>query len=193
MDATAAEGLFKPVAAIVGDEAAPDVCWAADYFIASWMGRGGQAGTAGEFEGGMSVRWSATGGDSCRRFRSATETLDAWCTALRDWNFVTVDAFEFLETVKDLPSHGLYLDPPWPGPGDGYRHTFGEREQRALAKELAGFENTRVVVRYGEHPLIREIYPASRWNWIRQTSKSQAGGAVEEVLILNGPSFAEAA
>jgi DNA adenine methylase len=166
----------------------PDIAWAYDYFLCCWMGRGGKAGTDGEFKQGMSVRWNANGGDSCTRFRSARESLDAWCGSLRNWNFVVQDAFEFLANAKDSIGHGLYVDAPWPEAGDVYRHKFDEAKQRALAERLRSFRKTRVVIRYGIHPLIEEIYPRSCWNWIEQTSRSQANGSVNEVLILNSAS-----
>ena len=169
----------------------PDVAWAFDYFVCCWMGRGGNAGTATEFRQSMSFRWNANGGDSCTRFRSAADSLDAWHQALRPWNFVTMDALAFLADCQDEEGHGIYPDAPWPGPGDKYAARFSERQQRDLAKELARFKKARVVIRFGDHPLIRELYPEDRWNWLRQTSRAQSNGDVPEVLILNGPSFGE--
>ncbi len=179
----AASGLFSSGKAHDGT---PSVNWAYDYFICCWMGRGGNAGTDSEFTQGMSVRWNANGGDSCTRFRSAADSLDAWTAALKPWNFVTQDCFEFLDNAsKDDDGHGLYCDPPWPGPGDKYTHRFGEAQQRRLADVLGAYARTRVVIRFGDHPLIRELYPSPQWKWIEQTSKGQAGNDVNEVLILN--------
>lgn len=56
--------------------------------------------------------------------------------------------------------------------------------QRQLAERLAGFEHSPVVVRYGDHPLIRELYPDDRWRWVEQASKDMHGGEVAEVLIV---------
>jgi hypothetical protein len=56
--------------------------WAADYFAACWMGRGGHAGKRGEFDQSLSLRWTSSGGDSAVRFRSATESLRDWHRAL---------------------------------------------------------------------------------------------------------------
>jgi DNA adenine methylase len=50
-----------------------------------------------------------------------------------------------------------------------------------------------VVVRFGDHPLIRELYPESHWTWVRQTSRAQSNDDVREVLLLNGRSYMEAA
>ena len=164
----------------------PSLEWAWAYFVSSWATAGGRSGRKGEFDQGLSYRWNASGGDSCKRFRSATESLAAWSAALRPWNFVCIDAFEFLDNVKDQAEHGVYADPPWPDDGAGYKHTFTEAQQRRVADKLASFIHARVVVRYGDHPLIRELYPESRWHWVRQNSRAQSNEGVAEVLIING-------
>jgi len=165
---------------------APEVSWAADYFASCWMGRGGHAGKCGEFDQGLSLRWTSSGGDSAVRFRSAVESLRDWHRALRNWSFTCIDAFDFLDKVRDADGHGLYVDAPWPDAGDDYRHTFTREQQARLAEALAKFTLTRVVVRYGDHPLIRELYPVPRWSWLEQTSRNQRNGATAEVLIVNG-------
>ena len=170
----------------VGD--APDVAWAADYFAACWMGRGGHAGKRREFDQSLSLRWTSTGGDSAVRFRSAIESLRAWHRALRNWSFSCVDAFEFLDNVRDAEGHGLYVDAPWPDLGGAYRHGFRPDQQARLAEALTRFTRTRVVVRYGDHPLVCELYPQPRWTWLMQTSRNQRNGATAEALIINrGP------
>jgi hypothetical protein len=155
------------------------------------MGRGGKAGSKGEFNQGLSVRWEAGGGDSATRFRSAVESLTEWSEALLPWNFQVLDAFEFLDKCKDRPRHGLYVDAPWPDAGDKYTHRFDERQQRKLAGALGAYRETRVVIRYGDHPLIRELYPESEWTWLRQASRKQSNDECEEVLIINGPSYSK--
>lgn len=155
------------------------------YFICCWMGRGGNAGKEDEFEGGLSHRWMTGGGDSAVRFRSATESLAAWDDIMPRWTFICVCAFEFLKEAKerDQPESGLYLDPPWPKDGDGYKHKFSEADHRRLAVMLSEFKETRVVIRYGDCPLIRELYPESRWNWQLIEGRTQGNNAKAEVLI----------
>lgn len=165
---------------------APDVAWAADYFAACWMGRGGQAGKRGEFDQTLSLRWTSTGGDSAVRFRSAIDSLRDWHRALRNWSFTCTGAFEFIDKVQDADGHGLYVDAPWPDAGEEYRHSFTREQQGRLAEALARFTRTRVAVRYGDHPLIRELYPPPRWTWLGQTSRTQRNGEIAEVLIVNG-------
>jgi DNA adenine methylase len=167
-----------------------DFEWAADYFVSSWMGRGGNAGTDKEFEGGISVRFNAGGGDSATRFRSATRSLEAWHKELtRDGvNFTTLDAFEFLSKCNDLPKHAIYVDAPsWIGAADIYVHKFTEADHRRLAKRLGEFRQSRVVVRYGDAPLIRELYPVERWDVREQTGRTQGNNELRELLIVNRP------
>lgn len=167
--------------------------WAYHYFVASWMTRGGKMGTKGEFDQGLSVRWKSGGGDSVVRFRSATESLAEWQKVMQRCTFHTLDAFDFLAECKkvvkgeprDINANGIYCDAPWPQDGARYTHRFPESMQRRLAKVLAEFEHTRIVVRYGDHPLIRELYPAPRWKWHPLTSRTQANEAKAEVLITN--------
>lgn len=181
-------GLFQTVASSV-----PDLRWARDYFIACWMSRGGNAGKATEFTQGHAVRWSSGGGGSTVRFRSAIESLEAWHRVLLRWDFVVEDCFEFLRRVHDQPNHGLYLDPPWPDLGAEYKHKFDYSQQYRLKDVLDSFKHSRIVLRYNDHPLVRELYPEGRWTWIRNTSRNQSNNDVSEVLIINGPSYMEAA
>lgn len=166
----------------------PDLQWATDYFAACWMGRGGHAGTKREFEQTLSLRWTSSGGDSTVRFHGAIESLRDWHKSLRIWSFTCIDAFEFIDKVRDAEGHGLYVDAPWPDAGDGYRHGFTRDQQARLAETLGRFHHTRVVVRYSDHPLIRELYPATHWTWLTQTGRNQHNGAMTEVLIVNGRS-----
>jgi hypothetical protein len=58
-----------------------------------------------------------------------------------------------------------------------------------LAGVLASFERARVVCRFYDHPLIRELYPRELgWVWRRFTGRKQSNAQAPEVLILNGPS-----
>lgn len=159
--------------------------WAYHYFIASWMGRGGRGGTKGEFDGGLSVRWKSTGGDSCKRFQSATEALAEWQTVMRRCTFHCMDAFDFIAecSKRDIPENGIYCDPPWPDDGDKYTHVFEESHQVHLSLVLGAFEKTRIVVRLNDHQLVRDLYPEPAWTWHRLESRTQANEAKQEVLL----------
>ena len=173
-----------------GELDAPDVGWAADYFVACWMGRGGYAGREGELSQSISVRWTASGGSSAKRWRSAVESLPAWGRVLDRWQFVCMDAFEALDSLRKKQKRaGLYLDPPWRFQGDRYCHPFTDAHHRRLARKLNSIEGYRIVVRYGDDPLIRELYSDPKWRWVESVTTNQQGGNVREVLIVNGPSL----
>ena len=170
----------------------PNLTWAWAYFVCSWMTRGGKMGSRGEFDQGLSIRWKSTGGDSVTRFRNATEGLAEWSKVMRRCTFTTLDALEFLAECKkrDVPENGVYVDAPWPDAGDKYVHQI---DQLALARLLASFERTKIVVRFGDHPLVRELYPADRWVWNLLTSRTQANQEQAEVLLTNRLSAADSA
>jgi DNA adenine methylase len=164
----------------------PCLGWAVNYFVCAWMARNGTAGTEGEFRAGMSTRWTANGGDSAVRFRNAAASLEQWSEVMRRCTFVKFDVFAFLAGVKDQVGHGVYLDPPFPGPGDDYKHKFDEASQRKLSAMLAGFKNCRIVCRFYDHPLVRELYPESAWMWHRpEGGRKQTNEAAPEVLLVN--------
>lgn len=167
--------------------------WAADYFIACWLGMGGHSGKRTEFNQNLSVRWNSGGGDSCGRFRTAIDVLDDWHRVLRPWSFTTLDALVFLDEWEDAPGHGLYVDAPWPGAGAEYKHRFDDTQQIRLHDRLAEMKHTRIVIRFNDHPLIRQIYKQPRWHWIENTTRNQQNKAVREVLILSGPSLGQTA
>jgi DNA adenine methylase len=157
--------------------------WALDYFVTAWMARNGTAGTDAEFKAGMSIRWKPGGGDSAVRFRSATESLRDWMRVLRKATFTTLDVFAFLAKCKDEDGHGLYCDPPFPGPGDAYKHTFTEADHWKLSERLSSLGRCRVVCRFYDVPLIRKFYPESVWVWNYFVGRKQTNDAAPEVLL----------
>lgn len=163
----------------------PDFTAARDYFLCAWMTRNGTAGTDAETTAALSVRWDAGGGDSVVRFRSAVESLREWRGILARCSFSTLDVFAFLDKVKDRPTHGIYLDPPFPGPGDAYRHKLTEAHQHQLAARLGSLAHCRVVARFYDHPLIRHLYPEPFWVWHHLAGgRTQANNAAPEVLLI---------
>lgn len=175
--------------------------WAYNYFITGWMGRSAASGTDGEFKGKLSTRYNAGGGGSNTRFRSTIESLEAWHNEVKRWEWECLDCFEMLGKIKDPeqkkdqppPVYGkdkaIYVDAPWPEQGDGYRHKFTERHQRQLADKLSAYKYVRIVARYGDHPLIRDLYSDPHWTIIESTSRDQANQSVPELLIVNGGVF----
>lgn len=174
----------------------PDVEWAADYFVCCWMGRGGYSGRGGELSQSIAVRYTASGGSSAKRWRSAIESLPAWGAVLARWQFICYDGFDLasrLKPVEPAQKAGVYADPPWVDAGDEYSHRFAATDHVRLAREMHRLSDDgyRVVVRYGDDPLIRALYAPDRWRWVEAATRNQSNGEVAEVLIVNGPSFTE--
>lgn len=174
-------------------QAEPDLWWAEDYFVSAWMSRSHSAGSEDEFSSGMSIRWNASGGDSAVRFSNAVRSIPPWRRALKHTSFSTIDALAFHQRCKDEDGHGIYDDPPFPGPGDRYKFKVDENFQRNLAKEASRFKKTRVVMRFYDHPLIRELYPQNHWTWIFDKGRNQVNEETPEVLLVNGRIFRGAA
>lgn len=164
---------------------------AENYFVAAWMGRNGEAGADSEFKSGLSVRWNAGGGDSVVRFRNAVDGLREWGEVFKRCTFIVLDVFKFLAKCKDLAGHGIYLDPPFPDAGDDYSHKFTEKQHCDLAATLAVFRNARIVCRFYDHPLIRELYPESRWEWNHFKGRKQSNAVGPEVLLTNRATASE--
>lgn len=159
---------------------ATSLAWA--YWTQCWLGRKGKAGTAGEGEGMPSVRKTNSGGSNATRLRSAASDLPTWCRQFERCEFVCRDFRDLLEDVADKPKCGLYIDAPsWPGSNIKYVHSFTDADHRDLRDSLLRFEDTKVVVRYGEHPLIRDLYTG--WQFVEATSRNQVGNSVDEVWI----------
>lgn len=164
----------------------PDV--AAMYFMTSWMGRNGVAGTNSEAaNGSLSVRWKPTGGSSAKRWTTALQSLrDWWVPIMQRTTFIIDDAFDVLPKVADRDDCGLYCDPPWVVQGARYAFGFDEADHQMLAAAVARFEHTTVVLRYGDHPLIRGLYAdTNRWLIREIDSRNTGGNDVAELMITN--------
>jgi DNA adenine methylase len=181
-------------------EGCGDVERAADYFTAAWMGRNGTAGSRSEADSGLALRSCGHGGDPTTRYRSACESLEAWGAQFRRCSFARESCWETLPRVRNRalalikqnkpPKLGVYADPPWVDEGDAYIHPFTTEDHRRLAAELRRMpEGVRVVVRYGDHPLVRDLYEG--WTFVGRETRNQRNGKVTEVLIINGPSLTE--
>ena len=154
------------------------------YFITQWIGRSGNGSTPKELEGNISTRWTASGGDSNTRFRSATNAIHDFAREFRRCSFVCLDFRKFLEQVNDSETTGLYLDAPWPDAGDEYLHPFTEQDQNELWGALSRFRNARIVLRFGEHGKIRSLYrEQDGWRWIEASGRTQGNSKQTEWFI----------
>ena len=206
-----AESLHAESAALIRSEPSPgrlDPGRAYHYFVASWIGRNGVAGTAST-NNGFCVRWTANGGHGAKRFDGAVRSIPAWRRRLANVTILKRDAFEVLEKLEDGPGASVYVDPPYLsqtrsanagfGRGHGsslYVHEFAIGDHERLAEALSRFRRARVVVSYYDHPELERLYPT--WTKRRiEVSKAMAHQGRRgkndtkaiEVLLLNGPSL----
>jgi DNA adenine methylase len=201
----AAAALCEPAPG--GDGVDPERAYA--YFLASWLGRNGVAGTTvgGPRGAGHSfcVRFTANGGQPAKRLGSAVDSIPAWRRRLRGVTILRRDGFEVLAKVDDADGVAIYVDPPYlretrsgfqgAGGTSRYLHEFRPEDHARLAGALARFRRARVVVSYYDHPRLAELYPG--WSVRRfdvnkaVANASKRGGKGDaravEVLLVNGP------
>lgn len=157
-----------------------DRAWA--FWAMCWVGRKGKGGT--KHQGGMpSIRRTGKGGTNATRIRAAANDLYEWAEQFERCEFESVCFRELLPKVADITECGVYMDPPWVGAGRNYKHPFTEQDHRDLAELAKRFNAATVVVRYGDAPLIRELYHG--WNFIQSESRDQCNVTKGEVWIVN--------
>lgn len=180
----------------------PDkVEWAWAFFVTSWLGPNGMAGT--EHAPRFCVRWGPGGGDPAKRLASAIESLPWMMSRLRRFTITERDAFDVLESLHDVPGMAIYCDPPYTletRKAGAYRHDFedhagatllgGHDDHDRLAASLARFRHARVVVSYEDCPRVRALYQG--WTVIEKTQHKNTGNAsggsatAPEILLVNG-------
>lgn len=185
------------------------------YFLASWMGRNGTAGTA-RLDYQIAVRWTKGGGSPTVRFRNAIESIPWWHDRLRNVVILRRDAFDIMDRFEDCEGTVIYADPPYAtetrgdgksvknGRGGKYLHEFDHvstlfgNDHSRLAEILRGYRHARIVVSYYDCEQIRDLYRG--WTFIDCTMNKQlhaqnGRGArkkiAPEVLIVNGPALEE--
>lgn len=186
------------------------------YFLASWMGRNGTAGTE-RLDYQISVRWTKSGGSPTVRFSNAVDSLPAWHRRLKNVVILRRDSFKILDRFEDVAGTVIYADPPYAdetrangdprnGGGGRYLHEFehssaggmfgGTDDHERLAEILRGYRHARIIVSYYDCPRVRELYKG--WTFIEKTMQknlhAQNGRGARpkeapEVLIINGPSL----
>lgn len=170
------------------------------YFIISWQGRNGVAGTE-RMNYQPAIRWTSGGGHGAVRFRGAVDSIPAWRRRLRDITIVQRDMFEVLAKIEDQPGTVIYIDPPYLRDGDArsgacaYQHEFAPRQHVRLRDSLLRYEHVRIVISYYENAVLREWYAgwtfidlATQKNLHVQNRRGEGTCDSPEVLIINGPS-----
>jgi DNA adenine methylase len=171
------------------------------YFIVSWQGRNGAAGTK-RVNYQPSIRWTGGGGHSAIRYTNAVRSIPAWRRRLADVSILQRDIFDVLPKIADEAGTSIYIDPPYLRDGTSrtgsceYLHEFNPADHEKLASTLCRFKSARVVVSYYDHPLLRDYYPG--WTLVDCTTQKnlhvqnrRGVGRCEapEVLLINGPSL----
>lgn len=196
------------------DNTEPHTSWAYHYFIASWMGRNGIAGTA-RINYQIATRWTKGGGSGPLRFRNAVDSIPDWCDRLRNVHILRRDLFDVLTKIEDAEGVAIYCDPPYlpdtvasnskylcgfddvvdfmPSDGGPIRRI---SKHELLALQLAQFKKARVVVSYYASPLLANLYPGwtvldcSRHKHLHtQNKRGSKRREAPEVLLINGPAF----
>lgn len=170
----------------------PDVDAAYDYFLCSWLGRNGVAGTS-SYNQGFCVRYTANGGHSAKRWRSAIESIPAWWERLQNVTILCRDAFEVIGKIDDAPRTAIYVDPPYVRKGAKYIHDFRPEDHGRLADVLRRFKKSRVVVSYYDEPELAGWYEGWRKVPLKATkalvAQNMRGKAADvkapEVLLIN--------
>jgi DNA adenine methylase len=170
----------------------PDVIRAEAYFIASWTGMNGVAGTRST-NTNFCKRFTAEGGSPTVRFRRAVESIPWWHDRLRNVMVLSEDAFGLLDRIGDEDGTVIYCDPPYVKKSTSYRHDFKTEDHARLGEALRRFKKTRVVVSYYDDPLLKDIYPAPKWRWERievsralaVSSQGRVRTPATELLLIN--------
>jgi DNA adenine methylase len=178
----------------------PSVDWAYHYFIASWMGRNGVAGTS-RINYQIATRWTQGGGSGPLRFKSAVASIPGWWQRLRNIHVLRRDVFHCLEQIEDASGVAIYTDPPYllttrSGRSSRYVHDFTDADHERLATALCRFRHARVVTSYYADPRLSSWYPGwtmvdcSRQKHLHVQNKRGMGRfEAPEVLLINGAAY----
>lgn len=155
-----------------------DAAWA--FWALCWVGRKGKGGTKSQ-GGKPSIRRTADGGNNASRLQAAADDLREWAQHFTRCEWECQDFRVLLPKVADKPKCAIYVDPPWDGPGDKYLHRFDRQSHVDLRNLLERFTETAILVRYGDTPLIRELY--HDWEIHEAESRDQANQMKGELWI----------
>lgn len=169
-----------------------------------WLGMNGYAGLETKSNTGYARRYGPGGGSQAARWNSLKESIPYFAERLRTVDIWNIDIRKALPKIQDRPGTAIYLDPPYVVKSDRYKFDFapigddqdkaeaeGRMTHRCLARMADQFERARVVISYYDHPALRELYPAGRWEWIECSTRKNLGNSsgaasvAPEVLLVN--------
>lgn len=192
---------FRDALAVVRLESPPpagspliDIDRAYCYFIASWQGMNGVAGTSA-YNTNFARRFSSLGGDTGARWSGAVRSIPGWRKRLERVQVLSSDGIELCERIEDREGTVIYCDPPYLVKGAKYLHDFADADHLRLAEALRRFRKTRIVVSYYEDPRLAGLYPG--WSvrsldmaksMVNSGMRDQKGATrAPEILVVNGP------
>lgn len=194
-----AEALFRESLAALRAGPAPDVNGppsidrAYHFFLCSWLGVNGVAGTK-RVASSFARRFNSGGGAAGGRFAAAVDSLPAWHDRLRRVEIYSGCGLELCERIEDRAGTAVYADPPYLVKGDKYLHDFAPADHERLASALRRFKLTRVVVSYYDRADLAALYPgwevrklAARKNMANSFAHHYGRIEAPEVLIINRP------
>lgn len=172
----------------------PDVGRAFAYFVASWQGMNGLAGTE-KGSRTFARRYTSTGGDPATRWSAAVRSIPWWRRRIEKVQVLRSCGIMLAGKIEDREGTVIYADPPYLKKGASYLHDFIPSQHVELAEALGRFRKTRVVVSYYDDPELMRLYPG--WTvkplggskGLANASKRDATGATAatEVLLINHP------
>ncbi len=131
------------------------------YFVASWQGVNGTAGTRSQTTR-FARRFTATGGGAGTRWASAVRSIPGWRRRMERVEILRSDGIELCERIDDAADTVIYADPPYLKEGSKYLHGFTAADHERLARALGRFARTRVVLSYYDDPALERLYPGWR-------------------------------
>lgn len=193
------QGLFRELRQRLADGKCTDrIDRACCFFVESWMGRNGVAGTRAS-NTAFCVRYTSNGGDPATRFGSAVESIESWHERLKGVVILEECGIGICGRIEDKPGTVIYADPPYLAKGAKYRVDFSDDDHNRLAETLGRFSRTRVIVSYYDDQRLDALYPKWTKRHIKATKAMVNQGMRDssgvtkapEVLLINGPSYSE--
>lgn len=110
----------------------PNVDRAYHYFVASWSGMNGVAGTSST-NTNFARRFSSKGGAPAVRVMNTIESLPWWHERLRTVTILSGCGIDLCERIEDRVGTVIYVDPPYLVKGAKYVHDFAKADHDRLA------------------------------------------------------------
>lgn len=124
----------------------------------------------------------SAGGNNASRLASVKYDLAEWLKQIERCEFRCVDFRKCLDGVSDALDCGLYVDPPFVVKARKYKHDFDYEDHIHLANRLNAFGKCKIVVRYGDHQLIRDLYKG--WQFVELASRNQSNVDKPELMLI---------